>query len=143
MSNKYDDPKNTKCVLEKLRTISTLKDVKKYIDEIFPTWIITFIDLYSPDYPHLEDNWYKVCDELGVEPAQIMVVDDVDYNDSQTLVKTFAELFTRAGFSVKRKCEVIPCKMCNCAIPTQILYNMYKESGHKVPEIWNLKCVDC
>jgi len=141
--NKYIDSSNTIEILEKLKTISTLGEVKKLMDETFPTWFVTTMNSYCSDYPHLTENWKKICTMSGINPAQIMIVDDIIFGDSYTLIKTFCECFTRAGFSVRRKKEYIPCENCNCAVPTELMWVLFKEKGIKVPEKWNKKCTKC
>ncbi len=142
-NDKYLDPPNTIEILNKMRSLETLGDVKKLLDETFPTWFVTIIEVYCPDYPHLMKNWRKICDMSGTKTAQIMIVDDITFDDSHTVIKAFSECFTRAGFSVRRKMEYIPCDKCTSAVPTQVMWNIFKQKGIQVPEKWSAKCTGC
>ena len=140
----YIDPSNSIDILNRLKELRTLGDVKKLVDDTFPKWIISTMNSYSKDYPHLTENWEKICDISESRKAQVLIVDDITFDDSHTIIKTFCECFTRSGFSVRRKVEFIPCEKCNCAIPT---YSMWKEFNKKknikIPEKWRSVCVGC
>jgi hypothetical protein len=139
----YSDPDNTPELLTRLSLLPTIKDVKQFIEEIFPNWIITAIDSYSEDYSHLEKNWKVMANMSGVNPAQILIVEDIVFDNCHTLIRNFAELLTRAGFMVRRKNEFFPCPVCNKAIPSENLYNKMKEKKFPIPDIWKSKCSNC
>ena len=142
-NDKYLDPPNTIEILNKIRNLPTLGDIKKLSDETFPDWFVTTMKVYCPDYPHLMTNWKKICEMSGTKPAQIMIVDDITFDDSHTVVKAFSECFTGAGFSVRRKMEYIPCKNCGSAVPTEVMWSIFKQKGINVPEKWSAKCIGC
>lgn len=139
----YADPENIGDVVERLKNLKTLGEVKKLVDEVFPTWFVTVLPAYSNDYNQLDKNWRTLCSELKVKPAQIMIVDFLQSDSEHTLISTFAECFTRAGFSVRRKSEFIPCQKCSKALPTMNMWRFLKEKGHTVPETWRHCCLSC
>lgn len=142
-NDNYIDPSNTIDILNKLRDLPTLGDVKKLVDETFPKWIITTMNSYCSDYPHLTENWNNLCDISGAVPSQVLIVDNIVFDDSHKLTKTFCECFTRSGFSVRRKIEFFPCEKCNCAIPSRNMWSEFKKKNHKIPEKWRNICVGC
>jgi hypothetical protein len=143
IDTKYSDPTNTEEILVKLRGIPRIAGVKRLVDELYPDWFVTVLPDYSDDYPHLRDNWYKLCHKMNVNPAQIMIVSYLSGDSHHSLLSNFAECFTRAGFSVRRKNEYLPCVKCNRAIPSQMVYNLFREKGFTVPEVYSTKCTNC
>ena len=139
---KYADPED---IVEKMILIKkspTLGDVKNLMDKIFPNLFITVLQEYSSDYSHLTENWKNLCKSINTEPKQIIILDN--YSEEDTLVKTFCELFTTAGFSVRRKCEYIPCNVChNKAIPSEMIHKDFKDRDFNVPETWSESCTAC
>jgi hypothetical protein len=142
MSN-YQNPPNTDEIMEKLKSAYTIGSVKNLVEDVFPGWFITVLRGFSNDYPHLTKNWQTVCKSMNVGMAQIMIVDDYFEDEAHTLVRHFAECFTRAGFAVRRKAEFIPCEKCMSAIPSEGMYNLMKEKDFNVPEKWSNKCIAC
>ncbi len=133
----YQNPPDHENIMNQLKNVKTIGEVKNLVDEIFPTWFVTVLSGYSSDYPHLTNNWKKTCEEMGVAPAQVMIVDDFDFGADYSLVGHFAECFTRAGFSVRTKSQFIPCEKEGTAIPAEILYDLLKDKdGVTVPEVW-------
>jgi len=143
----YKDPENVLEIMERLKTLPTLKEVKELIDEVFPTWFISVLPRYSKDYEGFQINWVNVSNMANVRTAQIVIVDDMVFDESHNLIRTFAELLTRSGFSVRRKEEFIPCEKCGNALPTREMYEVYKkvqeESRIELPENWSNKCKNC
>ena len=120
--NNYYDPVNKQEIIDNINKSPTLKDVKDILDETFPTLFIGIMKKYSDDYTHLQENWNKICKQIGINTTQIIIFDDFPYDDTEEkheLAKLFSECFTKAGFSVRRKSEYIPCKTCDLAIPTK------------------------
>jgi hypothetical protein len=137
----YNDPDNLLEISLKIKNSATIGDVKKLMDSIFPRLFITSSPSFCDDYPHLNENWNKLCSSINTSPKQILIFDN--YSDDCTLVKTFAECFTTAGFAVRRKCEFIPCEKCGKSIPAPAIYNLFKEKNFTVPEIWSKLCKSC
>ena len=140
---KYKNPSDADQILQELRNIETLGGVKDLVDRIYPEWFVTVMPSFCTDYPHLQKNWKNVCNKIGIPQAQVMIVEDTEDGDEYTLIKHFAECFTRAGFAVRRKMEYIPCEKCACAIPTEQMYHYLKEKNFVVPETWDKLCQKC
>jgi hypothetical protein len=146
MNNKeidYSDLSNSDEIKQNLSNLKTLGDVKEYIDTIFPNWFIATIDNYSDDYPHLKKNWSDICEKIGIEKTQILIVDQLSHEPQYSLILFFAEIFTRAGFAVRRKNEFFPCKVCNKALPSEYIWQIMKDNNFSVPEKFSPKCVNC
>lgn len=142
--DKYIDPYKTPEIVEKLRNCPTVGHVKALVDETFPDWFVTTMEVFCPDYPHLQKNWKTICRMSNTKRAQVMIVDDFSFDEGHSLVTHFAECFTKAGFAVRRKQEFIPCEKCSSAVPTQIMWHILKEKGNfEIPKIWSAKCVGC
>lgn len=141
--DKYLDPVNTPEHMNRLKSVRTLGEVKTLVDEVFPDWFVTVMETYCSDYPHLMDNWKKLCKMSNSSPTQIMIVEEIVGDDAHSLLSTFAECFTRAGFSVRRKREYVPCENCGSAVPNAAMWKLFKDKGFKVPKTWNSKCTEC
>lgn len=139
----YKDLENSLEILESVRLMKTLGEVYNFIQETFPDWILGTLPRYSPDYNVLQQNWEKLTSDLNVPHTVIIVVNDFEFDENHQLVRNFSEIFTRAGFSVRRKSEVVSCSVCGLAIPTVPLYEKLKEKGEIVPENWSSKCTEC
>lgn len=143
MTNTYLDPQELLEILDKIRTFSTVKEVVDFINEIYPGWIITVLNRYSTDYRQIERNWITIAEKNNNRTAQIIIVDEIIFDDKHILVRTFAELLTRAGFSVRQKNEWFPCSVCNSALPEKWIYDKLKENNVSIPENWDRKCSSC
>lgn len=137
------DPRDTPQIIEKIKTLPTLGDIKPLLDETFPDWIIGSMERYSSDYPHLQKNWETICRSAGTQPAGIVIVKDVVFDSRHTLVQIFAETLTRVGCVVRRKGELLPCDKCDAAIPHPNLYDSMKARGLPVPKRWARTCMNC
>jgi len=143
-TDKYKNPPNSKEISTELRNIPTLGGIKALVDVVFPQWFITTIPSYSIDYPQLQWNWMACCKKIGCPKAQIMIVEEIEQGDDHTLIREFAECFTAAGFSVRRKMEFIPCSVCSSALPSQHMYTHMKNINMPVVEGgWSSKCTAC
>ena len=140
---KYEDPENIQEIIKDIFQLKTVKEIIDLLKTIYPDFVIAFLNNYSKDYPHFENNWKGMCLTLNVKPAQIIIVDDYEDNSNYLLLKTFAELLTQSGFIIRKYTEFNPCSVCNLAIPSPIIYNKLKESKIKVPEVWDTKCSSC
>jgi len=143
-TDKYVDPPNAPEILDNMRNLPTLGHVKALLDETFPTWFVTTMEIFCPDYPHLNKNWRSICKKSNTKRTQVMIVDEILFDESHSLVTHFSECFTRAGFAVRRKQEFIPCENCGSAVPTQVMWQLFKEKGNvQIPKVWSSKCVGC
>lgn len=144
ITDKCGDPSNADVIIDKLQTFQQMDEVLDYVYTIFPEWIVTCLDTLSQDYPHLTSNWHTVCSKIGVNPAQVMIVEDMVDDSKHRVVTHFCELFTRAGFVVRRKREFIPCTRCfRTAVPTETVYNVIKSKGLSCPPVWSQYCKEC
>jgi len=134
--DKYLDPQNIEEIKSQLSEKKTMKDILELVNEIYPDWIITFADKFSTNYPSLTVNWVKTCEKMGSRPAQIMIVDDIIFDDDHKLLQLFGDVFTKTGFSVKSKNHFIPCGRCKSAYPTLSIHQLLKESDNVVPAEW-------
>lgn len=133
--SKYADPENTVEIILKIKNCPTLGEIKNLMDKTFPGLFITVLPEFSEDYPHLNKNWKSICDSIPTTRKQIIILDN--YSEDCSLVKTFTECFTTAGFAVRRKSEYIPCEKTGKALPTEPIYMLLKEKGFTVPEKWS------
>ncbi len=143
ISIKYIDPSNLEDVLEHIKTLPTLKEVLELSKSTFPDWIICFLDKFSQDYPHMENNWNTLTSKHNIRKGQIMIINYLVDDDKHRLINIFTEIFTQAGFVVRTKYELFPCEVCNSAIPSLGFYNKMKEQNLNVPEVWSKKCSNC
>jgi hypothetical protein len=140
----YKDPENVDFIIEEIKSLPTLKEVKPIVDKYFPSWIIGTVKDYSIDYPTLKNNWIIVCNGLKISPLEIIIIDsDLTVDNEHKLIGLFCEILTRSGFCVRSKNHLTTCETCNLAIPTQHIYQMMKANGIKVPIFWTKKCSKC
>lgn len=143
MTDKYIDPKNVKEIIESIKNCPTIKDINDLISKIFPDWILYYLVKYSDDYPHLEYNWNSAVNTYNLKKGKIIVVDEIKKDDSHSLVNLFCNIYTQVGFIVRDKTEIIPCEVCDKAIPAEELYNKMKKQNLNIPSKWNSKCIKC
>lgn len=142
-SQKYLDPPNAIDIIEKVKTLPTIGDIKLLAEEFFPGWYVSTAKEYSKDYPNLRENWAVVCKAIKTTQAQILLVDEVCFDDEHSIIRMFSECFTRAGFSVRKKNDYTECSKCGAIIPSIELWSVFKEKGFKVPITWSCDCVSC
>jgi hypothetical protein len=122
-----------------INQLATMKDVFDLIERKYPNWIVDLVDKYSDDYPHLQNNWQTLVNYSKTKMQKIIIVENFD-NEEQL---SFAELLTHAGFIVRTKVELIPCSVCNSAIPSETIYNKMKEHNIQFNFTWSNKCKNC
>lgn len=143
--SQYADPDNIEEIKEEIKNCATIFEVSTVINKHIPGWIVAYLNGYSDDYPHLTENWKKLCMLVDGSPetSQVMIVDELINDSNHKMINLFAELFTRCGFSLKRKMDFIPCSVCNKALPTEVVYNQFAKQKFIIPEEYNEKCVNC
>ena len=141
--DKYLDPPNAIEIIEKIKGLPTIGDVKALINEVFPSWWILTSNEYSKDYPHLIQNWKSLCDSIGVKPFQILLVDDLLYDDNHTVIRMFAECLTSSGFIVRRNCDYLQCSICKSCIPSQEIWTIFNQKKLNIPLRWSEICGGC
>lgn len=130
----YKDPDNWEKILENMKQIQTIGGIYELFNSTFPGIVTGFMDGFSPDYPHLTEDWNKVAKANNVKTTQVMILDNVSFDENHNLVRHFCECFTRAGFCVKRKMEFVPCPKTNLAIPSKLMHEYYKSDSRIVPQ---------
>ena len=95
--DKYIDPPNIEEILEQIKNMPTLGDIKVLLDQIFPDWLVGTIDEYSKDYPTLNKNWKDVCKMIGVPTLQIILINNnMIIDDNHKLICFLSEILTKA-----------------------------------------------
>lgn len=144
LSDKYKDPPNIQEIMEKMKTLASMREINDLVETVFPDWVVTFMIGYSYDYPNLTTNWKKICDIAKTKPAQVMIVEEIVCDENHLLLNAFADCYTKAGFSVRRKREIIPCQKCNdIAVPSEAMWKVYQENYIPIPTVWSNKCAEC
>jgi hypothetical protein len=146
MTEKYKNPSKeiTESIISSLKEAENHNKVVDIINSVFPGWIIGCSKKYSLDYPHFTNNWDNVCKKIGCKPLDIVIVDELVFNDTNySLIQMFCELLTMFGHSVRRKQEFFECKFCSSILPNQEIYNKIIEAKIKAPEYWSMKCKTC
>ena len=123
--------------------MKTIKDIHELLMSIYPTFIKNTLEEYSKDYPQFDINWRVLCLSLKVRKAYILLVNEWEEDDDHLLLKTFCEIFTQAGFVIRKYTEFFPCPVCKHLLPSEEMYNKLKESKMKVPDLWLAKCSEC
>ena len=143
--NNYEDPNNVEDIIEEIKSLPTLGDIKPLVDKYFPGWIIGTLDGYSKDYMFLENNWRTVCNMMNIKPLKIMIVDsNIVLDSSHKLISLFSEILTKSGFCVRSKNHLLPCKKCGRALPQPEFYDVLKTNNNfKIPRIWSTVCENC
>lgn len=144
IQSRYEDDENKDRILEKVKNSPSLKEVVDVINKYLPGWIVTFMPAYCSEYPHLQEDWEKLCLHMEVPKTQIMIVDEIIFDEKHTVVRSLCEVFTRCGFSVRRKLEYIPCSKCGRAVPTRYIYEKFRhDKSKKVPIEYKEMCGNC
>lgn len=142
--NSYKDPENINEIKEKITTLQTLKELVEYINEIYPGWLINYVDRYSYDYPHLEANRDYICRQNKTKKAQIILVDYLSDDEEYSILKIFVNIFVLSGFTVRTKDDIVICDNCQSAIPSEETFEKMKNSNIDMRiNTWNNKCSSC
>jgi len=142
-TDQFVDPSNASLIVEELTTLGTCKDVLDKIKSVYPEWIVTYINNYSDDYPTLTRNWNFICSKAQTTPTKIIIVKHIKFDSFHVCVCAFAELLTIMGNCVRQEEDLGMCTVCGAAIPSQPMWQIMKEKGLDVPEVWSLKCKKC
>lgn len=131
-ATQFKNPDNYLDIEERLTQCRTMGEVEELVKRTFPTWIVDYLDKYSDDYPNFTENWKKICDKIPSKPkmSKILIVEDIIHKDKNfSLIQKFAEVYTCAGFSVRRRLEIIPCKKTREGLPSMILFDYMKKNN--------------
>lgn len=146
MEDNYKDPKNKDDVIIRLKNCPTLKEITELVKEVFPSWIIYFLNNYSTDYEHIEINWENLMKKNNMKKGQILIVNYFSDDSDHELLKMFTEIYTIMGFIVRTKDELSKCTVCECALPTEKIFNRIKEESKDIKlriDKWSPKCSRC
>jgi len=139
----YKDPENVQDIIKSIIKMKTIKDIHELLMSTYPTFLKDTLEEYSEDYPQFDINWRGLCMSLKIRKAFILLVDDWSEDDDHLLLKTFCEIFTQAGFIIRKYTDFFPCPVCKRVLPSEEMYNKLKESNMKVPDNWLPKCIKC
>lgn len=141
----YNDVKNPKKVIQKLKSFKTIKEMLDLIADMYPKWMVAIGEEYCKDYPSLDKSWEKFRKENKIkQKAAILIVSHVPVRDKkQKIIQFMCDTLTYAGFVVRRNQEFTYCRVCNRFMPTKVLYDIMKERKLPVPHRHQLQCVDC
>lgn len=146
--NHFIDPPNKDEILATLELEAKndnfdREQFREYVDRILPGWLVYATDQYSKDYPHLTNNWQRICEETKSRHEQIVLVQDIKFDNDHLVLKTVCEIMTRRGYCVRRSEEFIVCDKCLKAIPCKDVWHLLKEKGLPVPNEWSRRCKEC
>jgi len=137
----YIDPPDSKEIIDRLDSINDKTEFQQYVQHILPHWLIYTIDKYSSDYPHLQENWIKLCQINKVRPQKIVLVADIQFDENHQVVQKCCEIMTKRGYVVRRASEFVVCPVCNKAIPCKPLWELLRNHQAKhIPVNWSEKC---
>lgn len=111
------------------------------VNNYFPNWVLNSLDSYSNDYPHLQSNWEKICNMLKTTPKKILLVSNINFEKS--ILNIVSEVLTKNGYCIRRIDEFIACVNCEKAIPCKEIWELLKEKGFNVPNVWKIHCKNC
>jgi hypothetical protein len=139
----FIDPENVDEIIERVKKCPTMKDINDLLYEIYPKWIVLYLEKYSEDYPQLQSNWEFITSKHNIKKCQMVIVEKIVNDDKHTLIKLFSEIYSLSGFIIRTKDEIIPCEKCFSAIPNIKTYEKMKDLGMPVPERWLRVCQKC
>lgn len=143
MDIKFTDLPNKTELKQQFMKLQDELQMWNFVEETFPGWIHKVIYKYSKDYPHLTNNWNKICELLQTKPQRIILVSWISGDPDHQLTRDFAEILTKKGYIVRRADEFIQCKLCNSAIPDKELWTKMKEHKLPCPDKWSYICTNC
>ena len=139
--NMIYNQQESKDIIQRLKECPTYKEIKELVDDVLPTWITLILYDYSSDYPHLINNWNRLCTITNSTKKQILIVNSTDPNN--TITSSFSEVLTCMGFIIRTNEEYIECIYCKKALPSVSTYNIMKTSSILIPFEWSNKCTNC
>ena len=130
-------------LLEKLKEEKNCEQLEKIIGDYYDNWILFFVKKYSQDYPHLEKNWYTLCDIEKTTPKKIILVSDIIFDKDHSVLVKLCEILTKYGYVVRRASEFIICPKCESCLPSKDVWHLLKEKKFPVPGRWTNHCSNC
>lgn len=142
--NPYEDTADAKDIIDELNDIRSDSELLIFIKSKFKNWIVQELREYSPDYPHLTENWAYMCHQARIEPKSILLVREIVFDEHHKVMSAFCEKLTRAGYVVRRIGDIFPCETCGRAIIcSESWFMLRKKGGFRIPDMWSEKCVSC
>lgn len=138
----FPDPPNATELLDKLRSLPSMGDVRDFVDEIYPGWIVNAAYAFCTDYPRLNINWLTVAKQLKVIPQQVLLVKQAKLREDQKFLQAICDLTTQAGFCIRDAGDYTLCS-CGRAVPSRELYCVFMEKELGVPPQWSPRCSGC
>ena len=129
MNNIYKNPTNAEQIKDEILNLKTIGEIKQFYVNMFPTFIICSIKKYSEDYPFLQNNWDKFCKENNVKPTEILIVDNFDFIQENSLVLLFCEIMSKVGFCVRKKMDIKLVKTINEIKDEELLFEIKTPSS--------------
>ena len=130
---------NNSMIIELFDDCKNTSDFIRIICDNFQGWLITKSDKYSDDYTCLQDNWFRLTQNLNIQIQKILLVNEVHYEPFNIL----SDFLTKKGFCVRLYSEFNPCEICKSVIPCIDLWRNLKSQGKNVPENWYKNCIIC
>lgn len=120
----YKDKKKRSELLVEIKNIKLLGEIFQLAEIMYPGWICKIYQRYSDKKSN--DIWFQTCRQFKTTPKQIIVVDFLYFdNKKYSNILLFADIFTKAGFSVVDKFRVKECKNDpSCVIRDPTLYRV-------------------
>ena len=140
-----------KVIIEDLAQSNNEDDIRKLTEKLLPGWFkYAFVD-YSDDYPHMKENWYKMCENLNCKPQKIICVKEIplkfnkDVDENFFEIQAVIEILIRKGYVVRRENELETCNVCKKALLPEKIYNEIKKVGKidNLPKTWTNICLNC
>lgn len=143
----YTDPPNADELIARFKSLDDKTEIRDFIDQTFPGWLVAATDGYTVDYPHLQSNWETICQRNNVKPQKIVIVDRIFFdkkdNVVHNLLMTVCEEMTRRGYVIRRKEELTGCEKCFRAMPVKDLWAFMRHKDLPVPREWSSICGSC
>lgn len=143
--NDFEDKQNYVEIINGLSDLKSYEQVEAYICDQYPGWILGSFKKYSVDYPHLTENWAKICEMVGAKAQKILLVagHHTSCDEQHKTIQFFCEYLTRLGYIIRKADEFIPCTRCSAAIPVEEMWIRMLRGGMNVPHSWRTKCAAC
>jgi hypothetical protein len=131
-------------LFDQFNSIEDEYEILCFIEKVFENWLVDVIDGYSNDYSQLNENWGKLCTQMGTVKRKIILVANLNFNDSHKLLRLVCDKVVMKGFLIRRTCEFIKCRKCNKALLSEELFHKLRVfNAANIPESWSDSCINC
>lgn len=143
----YIDPPNAPELISTFKDLVQKDEIRSFIDNTFPGWLVASTDSYTVDYSYLQKNWESICESNGVKPQKIVIVKQVVFdkkdNVNHSLLMFICEQLTRMGYVIRRQEELTGCEQCFKAMVARDLWSFLRHKKLPVPMTWSSRCSEC